>query len=148
MSEKPSFSGAELKVQSATKAGSTVAAIGTLVMFGLSKTSFFQKLPDGVSGAIFTILTLFLTAVATFYGGWRAKHTHRPELLAPADPVTGITSGVGEIATGVTDGANELVDGVVVGTSNAVGSVFGGLLKGVIDVGAGVVSKMGKKNKN
>lgn len=145
MSEKPSFSGSELKVQSATKAGGTVAAVATLAMYYLAKTSFFQSLPDGVSGAIFTLLTLFLTAVATFYAGWRTNHTHRPELVAVVDPISGATSGVAEVVTGVTDGVSELADGVVVGAANAGSSILGGLLKGTVDVAAGIVSKLDRK---
>lgn len=82
---KPTFKGAETKVKAATSVGGTVSGLATVVLYVVGKTTGLDSdMPDTVQVALLGLLTAAFTAVAAFYAGWRAKHTHRPDLRSEA----------------------------------------------------------------
>lgn len=70
----------ELKVVASTAAAG-IAGVGVTVLNeALGDNALLGALPPWSQ----TLITLFVPPLATFLAGWKARHTPRPDLAAPA----------------------------------------------------------------
>lgn len=76
--------GAETKVKVSSAAGGTVASAGLVLMYFLSNVGFVEGMPDPIKVALAAVISGILAWVASFASGFKAAHTHRPD-IAPAD---------------------------------------------------------------
>ncbi|WP_433856640.1 holin [Streptomyces kronopolitis] len=72
----------EVKVKAATAAATVLAVIVTVLNAVVADSALLGSLP----GWLQAVITLVTLPLATFYAGWKARHTPQvPEAVPPAD---------------------------------------------------------------
>ena len=72
-------------IESKVKAAATTAAVTVLALQLLDFVPVIRDLDKNALGIVLdALVTSGLATLATFWAGWRAKHTRRPDLEPPA----------------------------------------------------------------